>query len=146
MTEGKASRAELAAQLAQLGYANAAADLLRGPEPAPAPKPEPAPEPEPAATATGDVRHVVVRGIPLDVDVRRVRTWRGMELMAASQDPEASDERRLAAAVKFDRFVFGDAQMRAIVDALGGDEAADAADVSDVMREAMEQAAAVPKA
>ncbi|MEE1045471.1 MAG: hypothetical protein U0L51_08295 [Olegusella sp.] len=54
-----------------------------------------------------DVRHVTVRGVPLDIDAHRLRTWKCTELMARTQSESAPDGDRFLAGVELVTFLMG---------------------------------------
>lgn len=91
-----------------------------------------------------DVRHVTVRGVPLDIDAHRLRTWKCTELMARTQSESAPDGDRFLAGVELVTFLMGRDGLDRIVDYLGGPELAETDGVMGFVKEALEGLA--PKA
>jgi hypothetical protein len=86
-----------------------------------------------------NIKRVEVEGVEVPVHMDRLQTWRAAKLVAAMQDPRMSDGERLPYLIEFFEYVLGDALADA-VEAMGGDDAAQVADVLEFARAALEAA------
>lgn len=88
---------------------------------------DPAPELFAAPMAVRTV--TVADTFKVDIDPKRLTSWRFVSLMAKAQDPDKSDAERLPALVELAEYILGDS-MGAALDYLGGPDVANVADVA----------------
>lgn len=86
---------------------------------------------QPEAIDVERVRVVTVGdAFEIEIDPAALSSWRFVSIAARTQNPDARPGEKMAAAVEFVEFVFGD-KLPAALDYLGG---ADVASVSDVLK------------
>lgn len=90
----------------------------------------PAKDEAPELFDAGAVRAVTVADrFTVDIDPKKLTSWRFVSLMAKAQDPDKTDAERLPALVELAEYILGDS-MGAALDYLGGPDVANVADVA----------------
>lgn len=91
---------------------------------------EPKEDAAPELFDAGAVRAVTVADrFTVDIDPKKLTSWRFVSLMAKAQDPDKTDAERLPALVELAEYILGDSMGEAL-DYLGGPDVANVADVA----------------